>query len=70
MRADPDPEQSLIDVDRKCSMVQPNASRAEAAHALEVQRRMLRILLEERVGTVGALSDFDWQGVVPRPERW
>jgi len=44
--ADPEPHEAIGGFDRECSMTSSNASRPETTHLLEVEGRMMRVVLQ------------------------
>lgn len=55
---DPEPYEPLGRFDGKGAMVNPNPGRPEAAHLLEMKRRMTRVLLQPRVRLVREVLDM------------
>ena len=71
MRADPEPEDIIAFQNPDRPIVQPDASREDRAGGMdlpETQARMMRILLEQRVGLPGLLANMLGQGPVQHPE--
>src|SRR5271157_4539152 len=71
MRADPEPEDIIAFPNPDRPIVQPDASREDRAGGMdlpETQARMMRILLEQRVGLPGLLANMLGQGPVQHPE--
>src|ERR1700732_921901 len=68
MRANPEPQQAAFDFHRQRAIPGPDPNGPEAAHFLEMQRRMLRILLEERVVLVGNQAHIIRTPLVRLPE--
>jgi hypothetical protein len=56
MRADPEPHQIVAGFHRERAIAKPDAHRPEFSDFLETQRRMLRVLLQQRVVLIGQLS--------------
>src|SRR5262245_15313360 len=68
MAADPEPQNAIRGVHRQCAIVRPHACGVKAANAFEMQRRVLRIGLEELELLVGKGPDLFWQLVVGAPD--
>jgi len=68
VRPNPEPEQSIRCVDRKRAIVNADADRVEPIDALEVQRGMSRIRLEQRKLFVREVAHGSGQRVIARPE--
>jgi hypothetical protein len=73
MIADPKPQESILPFDGEGTIFERNPCRpyfmaSALAHFLELQRRMLTILLYERKLFVRPRPNCTWQIVVPRPK--
>jgi hypothetical protein len=54
---DPEPDESISDLDRESAMVTTHPCRPETPDLLEVKRRVTWVLLQVRVGLIGKLLD-------------
>lgn len=68
MNANPEPDDSIRCLNFNRSVMEPDAGRPESADFLEMQRRMLRICLQEFKSSVGLFTDGSREGVVVRPK--
>jgi hypothetical protein len=68
MAADPEPHKTVRSFDRKCSIVAADPNRPEAADLLEMKRRVMRVLFQVRVGSIGEPLDLWRQRTIARPE--
>lgn len=58
MRADPEPQQAIIDFDRERPVAQADPDAAIAANALKMQGRVSRIAFQQREVLVGEGADI------------
>src|ERR1019366_2001270 len=49
MIADPEPQDSALDINSEGAIMKPDSARPKPAHALELQRRVTRIIFEKAV---------------------
>ena len=56
--ADPEPHETVGRFDREGPMMTSNPHRPEPAHLLEVQRRMVRVVFQVTVGSIGEPLDL------------
>ena len=69
MQTDPKPQKTLIDLERQSAARIANPDRPQLApNFFEMQRWMLRVLLEQCVLLGGQKLKFDWPCVVQIPE--
>jgi hypothetical protein len=66
--ADPEPHETVGRFDREGPMMTPNPRRPESTHLPEVQGRMLRVVFQVTVGSIGEPLDLWRQGAVAGPE--
>lgn len=71
MGTDPEPENAFGGIDTKCTMAQANSNRPVRAYSLQMERRMLRIGLEQLIVGTGKLLEFrcEFVEVPPKPTR-
>jgi len=67
MGADPEPQYAIRDIDRQGTIVSAYARRMEAPNALEMQRRVAGVRLEELKLLVRKNAHGLWQGLVASP---
>lgn len=60
MVADPEPNEVIARLDRERAIRDSDTSRPEAAHFLEVERGILRVLLQASKRLVCKLADVGW----------
>jgi len=68
MRSDPEPLDAARNIVTQRAMMFADAHRPNLPEALEMERRVLWIGLEELEVLVGDCSDAGWQRIVKRPE--
>ena len=68
MAADPEPHKAGRSFDRKCPIMTADPSRPEAADLLGMKRRVMRVLFQVRVGSIGEPLDLWRQRTIARPE--
>ena len=68
MRADPEPEDPVLHVDAECSAVQADTDRPESSDALEPERGVIGVRLEELVRLVREPPDGLRERLVGAPE--
>ena len=67
--ANPEPENAIWHVHREGAIEGTDARRTKPLDTLEMQRRVLRILLQEREFLVRKCTDLSRQRIMARPER-
>src|SRR5262249_4057247 len=68
MRADPEPQESVVDLDGERPIVSANPYRPEMSDFLEMEGGVLRVLLQEGVVLVGQCASALRQPSVSLPE--
>ena len=66
--ADPEPQDSAFDINAEGAMVKADAARPKPAHALELQRRVTRIIIEKAVLLIRQALDRRSQAPVTSPK--
>ena len=70
MRADPEPEIAVIHLYGERAIEQADTDGPETSDFLELQRRMTRIALQQRVIGIGQLSNRKRERLIGSPESW
>ena len=70
MTAYPEPHEAVGGFDCEGPVVPPNPHRPETPHLLEVEGRMVRVVSQVSVGSVGERLDLCRQRSVAGPEIW
>jgi hypothetical protein len=68
MAADPEPNKAIDGFDRKCPIVISNPSGPETAHSLQMKSRVMGIVSQVPIGSIGEPLDLGRQGSVAGPE--
>ena len=68
MRPDPEPEDSIGDVDTECPMMKSDSNGVIAADALQAKRRVRWVFLQKSDCTVGEITDVARKRIVRAPE--
>lgn len=69
MRANPEPQNAVLDIDAKCAVVSADADGMKSLDPLEMQRWMLRIRFEQFELLVSECLNDGRERVVAPPER-
>ena len=68
VRADPEPNDTVLSRYSYSSVLETNTGRPEAADFFEMQRRMLGVRLQQFEGFAGLFTDRSRKGVIAGPE--
>jgi len=67
---DPEPQDSALDINPQAAMVKPDSARPKPAHALELKRGVMGIILEKAVLIIRQALDYRSQTAVTDPKLW